>query len=126
MSVLFSQVVTEDFMMTPLGLAFFDPDRPTSIYDQKWLIHFSGVGILDLKGNNSNDWRRENLVVYPNVSKALAWAINFYFIRVPTSSLGEVVPQIQVQERMVATYAAISSAFERSSGSSDFGFAIDN
>src|SRR5262247_1276516 len=51
----FSKVVTENVLITPAGLAINDPDRPASIVDQPWLIHYSGVGILDLKGNNAND-----------------------------------------------------------------------
>jgi hypothetical protein len=125
LAVGFSHVVTENVLITPVGLAFRDPDRPTSIADQDWLIHYSGVGILDLKGNNSNDWRRETLFYFPNVTSPLRWAIDFYSIPVPTSSIGQVVPQIAVLEQMVATYAAISSAFEKSSGGSDFGFAVD-
>jgi hypothetical protein len=121
----FSRVVTEDAMITPAGLAFRDPDKPTSLADQDWLIHFSGVGIVDLQGNNSNDWRRETLFFFPNVTSLLQWAIGFYHIPVPTSSIGHVVAQIQVLEQMVASYAAISSAFEKSSGGSDFGFAVD-
>jgi hypothetical protein len=121
----FSQVVTENALVTPVGLAFRDPDRPTSIADQDWLIHFTGVGIVDLKGNNSNDWRRETLFYFPNITSPLQWAIGFYGISVPTSSIGRVVAQIQVLEQMVASYAAISSAFEKSSGGEDFGFAVD-
>lgn len=124
-AVKFSQVVTENVLITPAGLAFSDPDKPTSNADQPWLIHYSGVGILDLKGNNSNDWRRETLFYFPNVTSPLQWAIGFYHIPVPTSSIGRVVAQIQVLEQMVASYAAISSAFEKSSGGSDFGFAVD-
>jgi hypothetical protein len=121
----FSQVVTENVLVTPAGLAIGDPDKPTTIVDQPWMIHYSGVGIVDLKGNNANDWRRETLFYFPNVTSPLQWAIGFYRIPVPTTTVGRVVAQIQVLEQMVASYAAISSAFERSSGGADFGFAVD-
>jgi hypothetical protein len=126
-AVNFSQVVTEDVLITPVGLAFQDPDTPTGIAGQVWLIHYSGVGILDLRGNNSNDWRRETLFYSPKVERPLQWAIGYYGIPVPTSpTAGQVVvPQIQVLHQSVVTYAAISSAFEKSSGGSDFGFAVD-
>ena len=55
----FSQVVGENAIITPVGLAFRDPDKPTSIADQDWLIH-SGF-----EGNNANDWRREILFHFP-------------------------------------------------------------
>jgi hypothetical protein len=42
---------------------------------QSWLIQFSGVGILDLPGNNPNDWRREMLTIFPDVSSPLQFAI---------------------------------------------------
>ena len=73
----FKQVVTENVMVTPVGLAFSDPDKPKNIADQDWLIHYTGVGIADLKGNNSDDWRREKLFYFPNVTSPLAWAIGF-------------------------------------------------
>jgi hypothetical protein len=121
----FSQVVVENAMITPVGLAFRDPDKPTSIADQDWLIHFSGVGIVDLKGNNANDWRREILFHFPNITGPLQRTIAFYGIPVPTTTIGRVVAQIQVLEQQIAIYAAISSAFEKSSGGADFGFAVD-
>jgi hypothetical protein len=67
MTVSFSRVATEDALIWPAALAVNEP-RPTSIADQTWLIKYSGVGILDLNGNNSNDWRREILFFYPNVT----------------------------------------------------------
>jgi hypothetical protein len=80
---------------------------------------------IGFEGNNANDWRRETLFYSPKVTRPLQWAIGHYGIPVPTSSTGQVVPQIQVLHQSVATYAAISSAFEKSSGGSDFGFAVD-
>ena len=63
-AVSFSRVVTEDALIWPAALAVNEP-RPTSIANQTWMIKYSGVGILDLKGNNTNDWRREILSLLP-------------------------------------------------------------
>jgi hypothetical protein len=119
----FSSFAGQNWLITPAALAV-NETKPTSIANQSWLIQFSGVGILDLKGNNSNDWRREVLVFFPDVSAALQFAINQHHIPVPTSSFGHVTPSIVVNQ--IAPYAAISSAFEKSSGGADFGFAVDD
>jgi hypothetical protein len=127
MTVSFSRVATEDALIWPAALAVNEP-RPTSIADQTWLIKYSGVGILDLNGNNSNDWRREILFFYPNVTSLLNFAIGKYHIPLPPPPpIGHATPQIDVDPGGgIASYAAISSAFEKSSGGADFGFAVDN
>ena len=121
-AVSFSSFAGQNWLITPAALAQNEA-RPASILDQRWLIEFSGVGILDLKGNNSNDWRRETLVFFPDVGAPLKFAINQHAIPVPTSTFGTVSPSIVVEQ--IVPYVAVSSAFEKSSGGADFGFAID-
>lgn len=118
----FSTFAGQNWLITPVALAV-NESRPSSIVEQRWLIEFSGVGILDLKGNNSNDWRRETLVFFPDVDAPLKFAISRHSIPVPTSSFGTVAPSIVVEQ--IVPYVAVSSAFEKSSGGADFGFAID-
>jgi hypothetical protein len=120
--VAFSTFAGQNWLITPVALAVNEP-RPPSIIEQRWLIEFSGVGILNLQGNNSNDWRRETLVFFPDVDTPLKFAISRHSIPVPTSSFGTVSPSIVVDQ--IVPYVAVSSAFEKASGGADFGFAID-
>lgn len=122
-AVTFSSFAGQNWLITPAALAINEA-KPTSIAQQTWLIQFSGVGILDLKGNNSNDWRREILTFYPDVSAPLQFAISRHAIPVPTSPNGHVSPSIVVEQ--IVPFAAISSAFEKASGGADFGFAVDD
>ena len=64
----------------------------------------------------------EVLIIFPDVGAPLKFAINRYGIQVPTSTDGNVTPSIVVDQ--IAPYAAVSSAFEKSTGV-DFGFAVD-
>jgi len=116
--VTFSTFAGQNWLITPVALAVNEP-RPPSIVEQRWHIEFSGVGILDLKGNNPNDWRRETLVFFPDVDAPLKFAIARYSIPVPTTSFGTVSPSIVVDQ--IVPYVAVSSAFEKSSGGADFG-----
>lgn len=119
----FSSFAGQNWLITPAALAVNEA-KPTSIAGQSWLIQFSGVGILNLTGNNSNDWRREILTFFPDVSAPLQFAISRHAIPVPTSPNGRVSPSIIVEQ--IVPYVAISSALEKSSGGADFGFAVDD
>jgi hypothetical protein len=128
----FSSFAGQNWLITPAALAVNEA-KPSSVAEQSWLIQFSGVGILDLKGNNENDWRRETLTIFPDVAAPLQFAINRHAIPVPTSSFGHVSPAIVVEQ--IVPYAAISSAFEKVGrpvgipnglpSVADFGFAVD-
>jgi hypothetical protein len=48
----------QNWLVTPAALAA-NETQPSSISDQKWLLVLTGVGLVDLQGNNPNDWRRE-------------------------------------------------------------------
>jgi len=120
----------QNWLITPAALAVNEA-KPATIADQRWFIQFSGVGILDLQGNNFDDWRREVLVIFPDVDAPLQFAISRHGIPVPTSSFGRVSPAIVVEQ--MVPYAAISSAFEQDPrpigtqvSHTDFGFAVDD
>jgi hypothetical protein len=128
--VSFSSFAGQNWLITPAALAVNEA-KPATIADQRWFIQFSGVGILDLQGNNFDDWRREVLVIFPDVDAPLQFAISRHGIPVPTSSFGRVSPAIVVEQ--MVPYAAISSAFEQDPrpigtqvSHTDFGFAVDD
>jgi hypothetical protein len=54
----------QNWLITPSALAVNEA-QPSSIGDQKWLLVLTGVGLVDLQGNNVNDWRRESLSIHP-------------------------------------------------------------
>jgi hypothetical protein len=47
-AVSFSSLAGQNWLITPAALAQNEP-TPASILDQRWIIEFSGVGILDLE-----------------------------------------------------------------------------
>ena len=96
--VSFSSFAGQNWLITPAALAVNEA-KPATIADQRWFIQFSGVGILDLQGNNFDDWRREVLVIFPDVDAPLQFAISRHGIPVPTSSFGRVSPAIVVEQR---------------------------
>jgi hypothetical protein len=67
--VTFSSFAGQNWLITPAALAVNEA-KPSSIAQQSWLIQFSGVGILDLPGNNFDDWRREILTIFPDVGSS--------------------------------------------------------
>src|SRR5262249_49386720 len=92
------------------------------ISDQTWVIVFSGVGILDLKGNNPHDWRRETVVHFPNIDRPLKFAINKYSIPVPPPPPG-LNSNAHIDLIHSVAFGAVSSSFERDTN--DAGFAVD-
>jgi len=116
-AVSFTSIASQDWLITPAALAV-DESPPSSISDQTWVIVFSGVGILDLQGNNAHDWRRETLVHFPNIDRPLKYAISKYSIPIPAGNITAHIDLIHA-----ASFAAVSSSFER--GTDDAGFAVD-
>lgn len=114
----FNSFAGQNWLITPAALAVNEA-RPSTISDQTWLIVFTGVGILDLKGNNANDWRRENLIIFPNITAPLQHAISKYSIPSPTG----VNTTAHIELEQWAPFAAVSSTFEKDTN--DVGFAVD-
>jgi hypothetical protein len=55
MAVSFKSFAGQNWLITPAALAANEP-KPTRIADQKWVVSLTGVGILDLQGNNLHDF----------------------------------------------------------------------
>jgi hypothetical protein len=111
----------QNWLVTPAALAA-NETQPSSISDQKWLLVLTGVGLVDLQGNNPNDWRRETLEIYPTaVDVALEHAVNTYGIPRPVGL--NTRPAINLEQW--SPFAAISSNFVRGPSGVDAGFAVD-
>lgn len=118
MSLSFQSFAGQNWLITPSALAVNEA-KPSSIKDQKFLLVLTGVGILNLQGNNPHDWRRENLVIVPDVDASLQFAVNRFSIPKPPGSINA----FDVDQ--ITPFAAISSSFDKESGSVDAGYAVD-
>jgi hypothetical protein len=110
----------QNWTITPEALALNEP-KPAKILDQKFIVVFTGVGIINLQGNNADDWRRETVTIFPDVAAPLNFAINKYGIPRPVGL--HTSPSIDLE--LWAPFAAVSSSFEREAGGVDAGFAVD-
>ena len=116
----------QNWLITPVALAVNEA-KPSGISDQKWLLVLTGVGIIDLRGNNANDWRRETLIIYPDMQAPLQYAVNRYSIPRPVGL--NTRPDLDLEQW--AQFAGISSIFNKDSeiasetARTDAGFAVD-
>lgn len=120
MAIRVSRFAGQNWTITPEALAVNEP-KPANISAQKFLVVLTGVGIIDLQGNNPNDWRRETASIFPDIVAPLNFAINKYGIPRPVGL--NTVPAMDLE--LWAPFAAVSSVFERESGGVDAGFAVD-
>ena len=108
----------QNWLITPAALAV-DEARPRNISGQKWLLVLSGVAITDFKGNSPAHWLPETLMIRPDVSSPLNYAVDKYSI--PRPSLDYPV-WFQVEQGI--PFAAISSIFNQNQ-SVNSGFSVN-
>jgi hypothetical protein len=92
--------------------------KPSAPAD-KWLLVLTGVYIIDLQGNNPDDWRRETIHIELDPNPLLTSTID---------SLGGTIEAVSSYSFLVAqqaSFAAISSVFDKDRGAVDAGFAVD-
>ncbi len=104
-------------MIIPEGLGANEP-KPSAAA-QKFILVLTGVGIVDLQGNNSNERRRETLTISPDIANPLGFASSKYGIPRPANTMAN------FDLEQWAPYANVSSAFEKENGGVDLGFAVD-
>lgn len=120
MAIAATNFAGQNWLITPAALAINEP-RPASIADQKWLVNLNGVVIIDLKGNNAHDWRRESVTIFPDIDAAMKFAIAQHAIPVPAGTK----PRPVLDLEQWAPFAAVSSQLDRSTQTFDAGFAVD-
>ena len=108
----------QNWLITPAALAV-DEAAPRNISGQKWLLVLSGVAITDFKGNSPAHWLPETLMIRPDVSSPLNYAVDKYSI--PRPSLDYPV-WFQVEQGI--PFAAISSIFNQNQ-SVNSGFSVN-
>lgn len=117
-----SSFAGENWLITPAASAV-GAAEPTRIQDQTWLLVLSGVAIVDLKGVTASEWRRETVLLQPELSGPLQYAITRYSIPTPPGADGyNFTTSFQVEQW--APFAALSSVFNQHE-SVDSGFAVD-
>jgi hypothetical protein len=108
----------QNWTVAPVALAV-GQTPPSSIASQKWQLTLTGVAVIDFQGDNPHDWTRATLTILPDVIAPLNYAITTYGIPHP----GAYTPVIELD--LWAPFAAVSSSFERETGTVDSGFAVD-
>jgi hypothetical protein len=108
--------------ITPTPLAIGE-QPPANISEQRWTVVLTGVGIVDLSGTTSVDWRRETLLMLPSLADPMNFAIARYGIPKPPGPEGGVY-QTHIQADHWAPFAGLSSVFDRHE-SIDAGYAVD-
>lgn len=110
----------QNWAVTPVALAVNEAS-PASINDQKWQFVLTGVAIVDFIGNNANDWRRDTLLIPPDIiGSPLGFVLRHFGVSPPG---GDGRPAFQLEQW--APFAAVSSSFSRETGTVDAGFAVD-
>ena len=106
---------------------------PAAPAEQTWHVVLTGVGIVDLQGDNPHDWRRETLSFDArkmmddpgtgqiNAGGALWDAITRYSVPLPPAQ--PLFPFLSIDQW--ALFAGVSSSFNRSDSHFDAGFAVD-
>lgn len=120
--ILVATFAGQNWLVTPAALALNQPP-PQNISRQTWILHLSGVAIPNIEGASSADWRRETLLIAPDLRAPLNHAIDSFSVPRPAGKEGlQYTVQFQVQQW--APFAAISSIFDQNQ-SVNAGFAVD-
>lgn len=113
----------QNWLITPAALAVHEAP-PANISAQKWLLMLSGVGIVNLKGETSNDWLRDTVHILPDLTGPEDYAINRYSIPRPTGTEGANYYTVFEVEQW-SPFATINSIFDQNQ-SINAGFAVDD
>lgn len=112
----------QNWLITPAATAAGE-SAPDRIEDQTWLLVLSGVAIVDLKGVTASEWRRETVLLRPELTGPLRYAINRYGIPTPAGDEGlTYTSELQVEQW--TPFAALSSVLNEHE-SINSGFAVD-
>jgi hypothetical protein len=115
--------LSQNWLICPAALATHEAP-PQSIRDQKWLIILTGVLLIDLAGNNDNDWRRETVSFLPDIGAPLQSVVFTYAIPAPVGI--EPLLALNLDDGgQWAPFATIGSVFDKSAFGVDVGFAVD-
>jgi hypothetical protein len=96
--------------------------RPANVYDQKWLLTLSGVGICNFGGAINDDWRCATARLVTDIWSPITWATSNYGIPLPPPSTPF---EYAFQVEQWAPCATMNSIFDQNQ-SIDAGFSVNS
>jgi hypothetical protein len=112
----------QDWRIMPAARACHEA-APADISRQRWLLVLSGAATVTMRSRTSDDWRRDEIHVRPDMRGPLDFAINRYGISRPQGTEG-LDYETGFQLRQWSPFAGLSSAFDLDH-SLNGGFTVD-
>jgi hypothetical protein len=119
-----TQSAGENWLITPAPASPFGAP-PASIQQQQWMLVLTGVAVLynngtqGAQGTLPDDWTRETVTIYQDLQAPLKFVVQEFSVPPPAAGFSSYALSVS----QWAPHAAISSAFQQSTG--DAGFAVD-
>jgi hypothetical protein len=112
----------QNWVITPVATAVGQA-QPTRIQDQTWELLLSGVVLIDMKGVTTAQWRRETILIVPDLNGPILQAAAHYGIPLPPGTSGSnYYCNFQVEQH--APFSTVSSIYNQGE-SINSGFAVD-
>jgi len=112
----------QNWVITPVATAVGQV-QPTRIQDQTWELLLSGVVLIDMKGVTTAQWRRETILIVPDLNGPILQAAAHYGIPLPPGTSGSnYYCNFQVEQH--APFSTVSSIYNQGE-SINSGFAVD-
>ncbi len=116
-----TRFAVQNWTITPVATSF-GKTPPASSQEQSWQLVLSGVVLIDMKGVSSAQWRRETLLINPDLKEPIKTANRLYGFPLPAGHEDTFRYLFQVEQR--AAFASLSSVFN-ANVSNNSGFAVD-
>lgn len=95
---------------------------PANIREQRWQLVLSGVVLIDMKGVTPAQWRRETLLISPDLRAPIKFAAQRFGVPLPPGNDSSYYANFQVEQW--APFSTLSSVFNANQ-SVNSGFAVD-
>ena len=112
----------QNWVITPVATAA-GQSPPSAIRDQRWQLVLSGVVLIDMKGTSTAQWRRETLLIAPDLRAPIRFAAQQFGVQLPPG-LNESAYYSNFLVEQWAPFASLSSVFN-ANVSNNSGFAVD-
>lgn len=96
---------------------------PPDIRRQRWQLVLTGVVLLDMKGVTSAQWRRETVLIAPDLRAPIKFAAQRFGVQLPPG-LDDSAYNANFQVEQAAPFASLSAIFNQNQ-SINSGFAVD-
>lgn len=112
----------QNWVIVPVATAA-GQSPPSGIREQRWQLVLSGVVLLDMKGVSAAQWRRETVVIAPDLRGPIKFAAQRFGVPLPPG-LDESAFYSNLQVEQWAPFSTLSSIFNANQ-SVNSGFAVD-